>query len=215
MSAHVPTSSFSNPKQADMPTCDVNTTIFPTSEIGRSDQVVTPTSLEQGHSCSSSSSLRKNFSKTIGDNPLETPLKTIKERINEKPHEESLAANSKESKTDEMETLSGISKYLERRSICIEKESIKGYQELEDVKISARAQIDKLKSLNTLQQIDNFDWSKIEEAYAFIFNDYINQMELTIRDLDQSMKVAIPFFFNQFPLQIILTHNRKDEHGKK
>ncbi|CUM48634.1 uncharacterized protein AC631_05393 [Debaryomyces fabryi] len=190
MSGSLPMSSLSNAKRNEMPSCDVNATIFPTSDIGRSDQVVTPTSLEQEHSCSSSSSLRNSLSKIID----ETPLKRIKKRSCENTHEESPAANSiEQNETDEMETLSGISKYLKRRNIFIEEESIKGYQELEDVKISAQAQIDKLKSLNTFQQIDNFDWSKIEEAYAFIFNDYINQMEITIRDLDQSMKVTIDF----------------------
>lgn len=103
-------------------------------------------------------------------------------------------------KTSEMETLSGISRFLQSRNIVVDNESIEGYQELEEVKISAKAQIDKLKSLNTFQQIDNFDWSKIEEAYAFIFNDYIRMMELTIRDLDQSMKVIIPFKYFSYAL---------------
>ena len=185
----IPMDSVSKAKRTDV-SCDVNATIFPTSEIGRSDQVATPTSLEQEISYYSSS-LKRNLSKTV-DN---TPLKRIKKEDDEKNHREYPAANLMEpsTKTSEMETLSGISKFLQSRNIIVDNESIVGYQELEEVKISAKAQIDKLKNLNTFQQIDNFDWSKIEEAYAFIFNDYIRMMELTIRDLDQSMKVIISF----------------------
>lgn len=196
MSSNLPTDSVSKAKLTEA-SCDVNATIFPTSEIGRSDQVVTPTSLEQDNSYYSSS-LKRNLSKTVD----ETPLKRIKKENDEKNHGECPAANLMEqsTKTSEMETLSGISRFLQSRNIVVDNESIEGYQELEEVKISAKAQIDKLKNLSTFQQIDNFDWSKIEEAYAFIFNDYIRMMELTIRDLDQSMKVIIPFKYFSYAL---------------
>lgn len=189
MSGNLPMDSISKAKGTEA-SCDVNATIFPTSEIGRSDQVVTPTSLDKENSYYSSS-LKRHLSKTIE----ETPLKRTKKENEEENHEECPAVNLMEqsTKTNEMETLSGISRFLQNRDIFVDNESIEGYQELEEVKISAKAQIDKLKSLTTFQQIDNFDWSKIEEAYAFIFNDYIRMMELTIRDLDESMKVIIPF----------------------
>lgn len=181
--------SVSKSKRSDV-SCDVNATIFPTSDIGRSDQVVTPTSLEK-ENLYYSSSLKRNLSKIVDD----TPLKRIKKEQDEQNHEEYPAANLMEprTKTSGMETLSGIINFLQSSNITIDNESIEGYKELEEVKISAKAQIDKLKNLKTFQQIDNFDWSKVEDAYAFIFNDYIRMMELTIKDLDHSMKVIIPF----------------------
>lgn len=179
-------------KHIESSSCDINATIVPTSDLGRSDQVVTPTSLEQDDSYSPYSLKRKAFSRDIA---IGTPLKKMKKVKEEKHYDENPAANSIEqrNKLDESETLSGISEYLRSRNIVVEEESTKGYKELEVVKSSAQAHIDRLKALHTFQKIDNFDWSKIEEAYAFIFNDYITLMEHIIRDLDQSMKVNIPF----------------------
>lgn len=172
---------------------DVNATQVPISDLGKSDQVVTPTSLEKIDFCSSSSPSAKRGLTSI-EREIETFLKKMKSIKEFQVREQRPAANAKLmiDKRKEKNSLDGIYKYLESREIDINEHSIWGYRELEDVKASAQAQIDRLKELPTFQEIDNFDWSKVEHSYAFIFKDYILVMETIFADLDQSMKVNIP-----------------------
>lgn len=173
-----------------------------------SDQVATPTSLELEDTIHFSSSKRK-VSSQKKSNPA-TPS-TKKTKIKEEDTAEKSAANMFEH-VQTLETLPGIASYLQSKGMSSNKEVISGYKELESAKASAECNISKLKALGTFHQIDNFDWSKIEEAYTFIFNDYIFLMESIIKELDQSLKVSIIFFFL---VLVILTIHRRDEHGRK